>query len=101
MRPKHTRRDANHARLVANCRDIGIVVWDTADLGGEILDTIMFWRGICMPIEIKAPGKRTQLTDGERESIETLKRIEVPHAVAVTVEDVIEAFEHALNQRSA
>ena len=93
VRPKRTRRDANHAKIVAQARALGIVVWDTADLGGEILDTVMCWRGFCLPVEIKAPGKRSKLTKGERSGIAGLAAVGVEAVIAEGVEDIVAAFD--------
>ena len=91
-RPKHTRKDANHASIVNRCRSLGIVVWDTADLGGCVLDTLMCWRGRCIPVEIKTPGNADALTDGEREGIAALADVGVQAVVATRLEDVLRAF---------
>lgn len=93
MRPKYTRKDTNHAEIIAQCRELGIVVWDTSPLGGKVLDTIMFWRGDAIPIEIKAPGKEDDLTDGEKEGIAELQNAYVPPVIVTSVEDVIRAFQ--------
>lgn len=92
-RPKYTRRDTNHKDIVEGCRELGMVVWDLADLGGKVLDTIVFWRGKAIPVEIKSPGKEDDLTLDERESISELEAIGVKYVIAVSVEDVIKAFE--------
>lgn len=93
MRPKYPRKDENHADIVAGCRELGIVVWDTADLGGKVLDTVMFWRGDAIPIEIKAPGKEDDLTPDEREGIAELRNVYVPPVIVTSVEEVVRAFE--------
>ncbi len=92
-RPKRTRRDANHSHVIQECRALGIVVWDTADLGGEVLDTVMFWRGTALPVEIKAPGKENDLTENERISIEKLGSLGVRAVIATKAEDVLRAFQ--------
>lgn len=75
-RPKHTKRDANHAQMVKELRDLGFCVLDTADLGGMVLDLFVGgWRGPgplhgewqWLHVEVKPPGKRYNLTEGERE----------------------------------
>jgi len=88
-RPKHTRRDANQAQLVEELRDLGAVVWDTADLGGRVLDLVVAWRGVMRPVEVKAAGSEQYLTDGERESIEELRYAGVEAIIATCAEDVI------------
>ena len=97
-RPKHTRKDTNHALVVGDCRYLGMVVWDTADLGGEVLDTVVCWRGRCLPVEIKPPGKETKLTAGELEAIIQLRRVGVEAVVATCLEDVLEAFDDYLHR---
>ena len=92
VRPRRTRRDANHSEIVAQARALGIVVWDTADLGGEVLDAVMCWRGMCLPVEIKAPGKRSKLTKGERTGIAALAAVGVQAVVAESIEDILKAF---------
>ena len=95
-RPKHTRKDRNHSDIVTAARELGIVVWDTADIGGRVLDTLMCWRGRCIPVEIKARGHLNDLTEGEREGIAELAAVGVRAAVVTCVEDVIAAFEEGV-----
>ena len=91
-RPRHTRKDANHAEIVGQLRDLGAVVFDTADLGGDVRDLVVCWSGKCLPVEIKQPGHEDRLTDGERATLRELKRVGVPPVVATDVEDVMRAF---------
>ena len=91
-RPKHTRKDVNHAKIVRECRQVGIVVYDLADIGGEVPDTIMSWRGVCLLVEIKAPGKRDDLTDGEKRGRDKCARVGVYWVIACDLDDVLEAF---------
>ena len=91
-RPKRTRKDANHATLISQCRQLGMVVYDTADAGGKLPDTFMCWRGKCLPVEIKAEGKRDDLTDGELEGQAECAYVGVDWVIAVTVDDVLTAF---------
>ena len=91
-RPKHPRRDANHQAILDGCRALGIVVWDTSDEGGQVLDCVMFWRGRCVPVEIKTPGHERDFTDGEVEGMRALSAQGVPPCVATCVEDVLMAF---------
>lgn len=71
-RPKHTKRDANHAQIVKDLRDLGFCVQDTADLGGKVLDLFVGgWRATWVTwqwvhVEVKPPGKRSNLTEGEQ-----------------------------------
>ena len=91
VRPKYTKRDTNHKPIVNQCRELGMVVWDLADLGGKVLDTIVFWRGKAIPVEIKSPGGT--LTDDEAASIEELKTVGVGPIIATTIHDILKAFE--------
>lgn len=92
-RPKYTKRDTNHKKIVNQCRELGMVVWNLADVGGKVLDTIVFWRGRAIPVEIKSPGKEDDLTDDETESIEELKTVGVDPIIATTVHDILKEFE--------
>ena len=89
IRPKHTRKDRNHSDIVTAAREFGIVVWDTADIGGRVLDTLMCWRGRCIPVEIKARGHLNDLTEGEREGIAELAAVGVRAIVATQIEDIV------------
>ena len=91
-RPKHPRRDNNQTRLIRAVEQCGVYVWDLADVGGEVLDTLMCYRGRCLPVEIKRPGYEDDLTDGERQGIEALRWVGVEPVVATCAEDVLEAF---------
>ena len=91
-RPRHTRKDANHAELVRQLRDAGALVFDTADIGGMVLDLIVCWGGKCLPVEVKQPGHEHRLTDGERATLRELERVGVTPVVATDVEDVMRAF---------
>ena len=91
-RPKYTKKDINHATLVQECRDLGMVVWDTADIGGEVLDLIVLWMGKAIPVEVKAPGKDGDLTLGEQGGIDKLREVGVEPVIATCVEDIKEAF---------
>jgi hypothetical protein len=90
VRPKHTKKDKTHKDLVKDCRDLGMVVWDLADLGGEVLDLMVFWRGKALPVEVKSP--KGKLTEKEQDSIEKLRAIGVEPVIATCVEDVLKAF---------
>ncbi len=92
-RPKRTKKDSNQLEIVHNLERLGAVVWDCANIGGEVLDLIVFWRGQAIPVEIKAPGKLDDLTDGELEGLRQLQQVGVEAVVATCTEDVIRAFE--------
>lgn len=92
-RPRRTRRDVNQADIVEQCRQLGMVVYDLADLGGTTLDLVVWWRGQAAAVEVKQPGKEDELTDGERVGIAALKEVGATAIVATSVEDVLRAFE--------
>lgn len=92
IRPKYTRRDNNHAELVGLCRELGIVVFDLADLGGKVPDTVMCYDGICLPVEIKSPGNEESFTPSEIEGMEECCDVDIPWVVAVEIEDILRAF---------
>lgn len=89
-RPKHTRRDANHAEIVKDLNDLGAHVIDCADLGGEVLDLVVCWRGICLPVEIKS--KDGKLTIGERVGIAKLRTVGVEALVVYSMEDFLDQW---------
>lgn len=91
-RPKHTRRDTNQLSMVAILRSLGMVVWDTADLGGDVLDLVVHWRGVTRVVEVKRPRFRDALTPNERQSIHALAAVGVEAIVAETWRDVVEAW---------
>lgn len=92
-RPKRTKKDANQLEIVHHLERLGAVVWDCANIGGVVLDLVVFWRGLAVPVEVKAPGKRHDLTDGEREGIRKLREVRIEPVVATCTEDVVRAFE--------
>jgi len=89
MRPKYPKPDLNQSELVADMRDIGMVVWVTASLPTPVLDLIAFWRGCIAIIEVKRPGHEQDFTPGERESIAELSTVDVKVIVATCLEDII------------
>jgi hypothetical protein len=99
MRPHHPRRDANSQAVLDGCRRMGMVVWDTSDLGGEILDAVVFWRGHVLPIEIKAPGHESDFTPGEVEGMRRLSSVGVYPLVVTDAYEVARAFETMLEGR--
>jgi hypothetical protein len=90
-RPKHTKRDANHAQIVQELTQLGAVVWDLADLGGEVLDIIVFWRGQARPVEIKSTDTE-DLTEKELHSIQRLQLVGVQPVVATRTEDILDQW---------
>lgn len=91
-RPKHTRRDKNQLSMVAILRSLGIVVHDTADIGGEVLDLVCHFRGQTKVVEVKRPGHENELTPNERQSIHALRAVGVEVIIATTWRDVTDAF---------
>ena len=91
-RPRHTRKDANHTAIRDQCRALGMVVWDLADIGGKLPDLLCIWRGRCVPVEVKAPGKRDDLTQGERDGQAECGDVGVEWCVATCCIDVLRAF---------
>jgi len=92
VRPKHTRRDMNHARIVQELRDLGAYVADCADVGGEVPDLFVCWRGICRPVEVKQRGKERDLTEGEANCKWRTARAHTPLLVVTCIEDVLNAW---------
>jgi hypothetical protein len=90
-RPKHTKRDANHTQIVQELTQLGAVVWDLADLGGEVLDIIVFWRGQARPVEIKSTDTE-DLTEKELHSIQRLQLVGVQPVVATRTEDILDQW---------
>ena len=88
-RPRHTRRDVNEHEVVQDLRKLGAVVWILSDLGGEVLDLMVFWRGKAKPVEVKRPGCEEDFTADERESILELECVGVDAIVATKAEDVV------------
>ena len=88
-RPKHTKRDACQQDVIDGLRALGAVVWDLADLGGEVLDLMVFWRGRARPVEVKCDGK---LTEAQETSIARLRSVGVEPVVAGTAEEVAAAW---------
>lgn len=93
MRPKYPKPDLNQSELVADLRAVGMVVWVTASLPTPVLDLIVLWRGQIRVVEVKAPGREDDLTEGERESILELACVGIVPIVATCAEDVVAAFD--------
>jgi len=91
-RPKHTRRDTNQLSMVAILRSLGMVVWDVADTGGDVLDLVVSWRGVTRVVEVKRPGHRHMLTPNEQASIDALAFVGVTAIVAETFQDVLDEW---------
>ena|GEM_PF-1686691 len=104
-RPKHTKKDANHAQVRDESREVGIVVWDLADLPTPVLDQLHFWRGQVRVVEVKPKGKGdvferaergevtlTKSEQAEWKSILALRAVGVDVTIATCTEDVIADF---------
>jgi len=90
-RPRHTKPDRNQTIIILQLRAVGMLVWDLHDLVGT-LDLLVCWRGRCVPVEVKAPGCETELTDNERETIAALAAVGVQAVIASDMDDVLEAL---------
>jgi len=95
-RPRHTRKDKNQLSMATILRSLGMVIWDTANLGGEVLDLVVHWRGQTRVVEVKRPGHRHMLTPNERASIDALAFVGVTAIVAETFQDVLDAWKEKL-----
>lgn len=91
-RPRHPKKDSNHNEIATQCRAVGMVVWDLADMGGRIPDLLVIWRGRCLPVEVKPPGKRDDLTYGERDGMDECADVGVDWVIAEDLDDVLRAF---------
>lgn len=89
-RPRHTKKDLNHGEIRDGLRELGFVVWDLADLGGVVLDLLCFYRGICLPVEVKSPGGK--LTEAQEESIAQLQAVGVTPIIAESIQDVLDQW---------
>ena len=49
-RPKYTKPDKNQREIIAQCEDLGFVVWNLSNMGGKVADTLMMYRGKCIPV---------------------------------------------------
>lgn len=63
MRPKRTRKDANHAEIVRELRDDGYTVVDVADLPGDRLDLFVGQQGAPVVVICSAAGFRRWLAE--------------------------------------
>ena len=91
-RPKYTKPDKNQPEIIALCEGLGFVVWNLSNMGGKISDTLMMYRGKCIPVEIKSPGNRDKLTKGEKEGLAECADVDVLWVIAETLGDVLKAF---------
>lgn len=91
-RPKRTRHDANQAEIVRVFQSLGAVVWDLSDVGGQVLDLIVFWRGRARVVAVKRTADSI-LTPNEVRSIMALQLVGVEPIVATSWEDVVEEWE--------
>lgn len=93
-RPKHTRRDANQAQLISELYQLGACyIWDLSDVGGDVLDLLILYRGRLLWLEVKRPGHEDELTAGEREIVDMLRREMLYDPVITSLEDFIKIME--------
>ena len=88
-RPKYPKPDANQNDVIDDLVALGFYVQDMSRLGGEVLDLLCFWRGVCLPVEIKRVGYFGDLTQGERDGICYMRLCGVDPIIATCAEDVI------------
>lgn len=86
-RPKHTKKDANHADVIWDCQIAGLLCYDTSDLPGG-LDFIASSDDMMMWIEIK-PNRKAPFTDAE---IKILAQNPKTTMVAYCAKDVLRRF---------
>lgn len=98
-RPRHPKTDTNQAQIIAELGDLDMWVINTSSLGGAVLDLVVCWRGVCLPVEIKMPGCEDDLTDGERTALTELHRRGIPAFVATSTEDVLAQWPPSCNIR--
>lgn len=91
MPRRAARQDQNHTALLRVARDIGAAIVDTHALPGA-LDVLIGYRGRLHLVEIKAPGKRDDLTAAERLTIARLARVGVAVPVVETADELLRAI---------
>lgn len=57
MKRRANRVDQNQAAICAALRGAGAFVADCSQAGSGFPDLVVFWRGECIPMEIKNPAK--------------------------------------------
>lgn len=57
--------DQTQAEIVLALRKVGVRVFVSSGAGSGMPDLICWYRGLCMPIEVKAIGKRKRLTPAQ------------------------------------
>jgi len=57
VKRRANRTDENHADIRDALRAIGAYVVDCSHVGAGFPDLLVFWRGCCIPVEIKNPAK--------------------------------------------
>lgn len=57
MKRRANRVDENHAPIRDALRSIGAYVVDCSQVGAGFPDLLVFWRGECIPVEVKNPDK--------------------------------------------
>ena len=91
-RPRWTKHDTGQAQTIQELRQLGMIVWNLADHGGEVLDAIGFWRGAIRVIEFKRTGHEDDFTENETRSIEQLRNVGIEPIIATCAEDIIDQW---------
>ena len=91
------RTDANQQQIIADLRALGFYVQDLSALGGEVLDLLCFWRGVCLPVEVKQSGHFGDLTQGERNGMCYMRLCGVDPIVATCAKDVVRQWSLCAN----
>ena len=99
MRPRYTKKDKNQSAIINDLRKAGCYIWDLSDVGGEVLDLMVFWRGMAVPVEIKQPGLDNDLTESEREGMRKLIRVAAFPLIATKAEDVLSYISERTNRQ--
>lgn len=87
VRPKHTKKDRVQKQIVKELRELGGIICDTSNIGGEVLDLFVGLWGYWIPVELKSPGGK--LTKAQEESIAKLDELKLPYIVAETTDEIL------------
>lgn len=68
------------------------MVWDLQNVGGGVPDLICIWKGHCVPVEVKAPGREDNFTRAQEVAMAECAGQGVDWVIAVTVNDVLKAL---------
>ena len=86
-RPRHPKPDACQNDIVRDLRALGRGVWVLSDIGGQVLDLVVFWDGCGIPVEVKGPDG--SLTPDQKDSVILLRTVGVEAIVAGSAEEVL------------